>query len=279
MDLKYESLTGYLRGLGRVVVAFSGGVDSSFLLAAAREALGDEAIGITIDSPALPRSELEDAVNLAAQVGARHIIIDSPDIEEEVKRNPVDRCYFCKKIEFGSILEEAHRQGIRYVLDGSNVDDTGDYRPGMAAIKELKVLSPLLELGFTKGEIREYSKRLGLRTWDKPAYACLYSRIPYGSEIKAEDLQRIELSEKFLIKRGFRSSRVRCHDTIARIEVSREETAKLLEEPLRRELTAALKSYGFMYVTIDLEGYRMGSMNEVLDSSKSQPHGKSERSN
>ena len=268
MDSKYESLAGFIRDLGRVAVAFSGGVDSSFLLAAARDALGDEAIGITIDSPALPRSELDDAVSIASQVGARHIIIDSPEIEEEVKRNPVDRCYFCKKIEFGSIMEEAERQGIKYVLDGSNVDDIGDYRPGMAAIKELKVLSPLLELGFTKREIREYSKKLGLPTWDKPAYACLYSRIPYGSEIKTEDLQKIEQSEKFLIKRGFRTSRVRCHDTIARIEVSREETAKLLEEPLRSEITEALKSYGFLYVTIDLEGYRMGSMNEAIEVNK-----------
>ena len=178
MTEKYENLTGLIRKLGRVAVAFSGGVDSAFLLAAAREAIGDNAIGITIDSPALPRSELEDAVNLAALVGAKHIIIDSPEIEEEVKQNPVDRCYFCKKIEFGSILEEAERQGIKFVMDGSNVDDKGDYRPGMAAIKELKVLSPLLEVGFTKKEIREESKRLGLPTWDKPAYACLYSRIP-----------------------------------------------------------------------------------------------------
>jgi len=264
MTEKYEILTANLKKLGRVAVACSGGVDSSFLLAAAREAIGDNAIGITIDSPALPRSELDDAVNLAALVGAKHIIIDSPEIEEEVKQNPVDRCYFCKKIEFGSILEEAERQGIKFVLDGSNVDDKGDYRPGMAAIKELKVLSPLLEVGFTKKEIREESKRLGLPTWDKPAYACLYSRIPYGNEIKVEDLRKIELSEKFLIKKGFRTSRVRCHDTIARIEVGREETVKLMEEPLRSEIITSLKSYGFKYVTIDLEGYRMGSMNEVI---------------
>jgi pyridinium-3,5-biscarboxylic acid mononucleotide sulfurtransferase len=264
MDSKYEKLSGFLRGLGRVAVAFSGGVDSSFLLAAARDALGDDAIGITIDSPALPRSELEDAVNLALQVGARHIIINSPDIEEEVRKNPVDRCYHCKKIEFGSILEEASRLGFSYVLDGSNKDDTGDYRPGMAAVKELKVVSPLLELGFTKQEIRTYSKQMGLPTWDKPAYACLYSRIPYGSEIKQEDLYKIEQSEKFLIKNGFRSSRVRCHGDIARIEVSREETGMLMEEPLRGETIATLKSYGFKYVTIDLEGYRMGSMNEAI---------------
>jgi pyridinium-3,5-biscarboxylic acid mononucleotide sulfurtransferase len=265
MDNKYKSLTDFLRELGRVAVAFSGGVDSSFLLAAAREALGDNAVGITIDSPALPRSELEDAVNLAAQVGAEHIIIDSPDIEEEVRLNPADRCYHCKKFEFGSIVDEAAKMGIPFVLDGSNKDDTADYRPGMAAIQELKVVSPLLQLGFTKKEIRDYSRKLGLPTWDKPAYACLYSRIPYGSEIRIEDLQKIELSEKFLIKRGFRSSRVRCHDTIARIEVGRDETTRLMEEPLRSEMIEALKSYGFKYVTLDMEGYRMGSMNEAID--------------
>lgn len=264
MKDKYSELTGFIGKLGRVSVAFSGGVDSSFLLAVATEVLGEDAVGITIDSPALPRSELEDAVNLAAQVGAKHIIIDSPDIEDAVKSNPADRCYHCKKFEFGSIISEAARLGYKYVLDGSNADDTSDYRPGMAAIKELQVLSPLLELGFTKKEIREYSQKMGLPTWDKPAYACLYSRIPYGSEIKKEDLQKIEISEKFLIKKGFRTSRVRCHGDIARIEVKPGEVHRLTEEPLRSEIVKALKDYGFRYVTLDMEGYRMGSLNEAL---------------
>lgn len=264
MTEKYKKLTVFLRGLGRVAVAFSGGVDSSFLLAAAAEALGNDAVGITIDSPALPRSELEDAVKLAAQVGVRHIIIDSPEIEEAVRKNPADRCYHCKKVEFGSILDEAARLGIVYVLDGSNADDTGDYRPGMAAVKELKVVSPLLELGFTKKEIREHSRLLGLPTWDKPAYACLYSRIPYGSEIREEDLQKVEMSEKYLIKNGFRTSRVRCHGDIARIEVEPHDLSRLMEEPLRSAIVKAIKGYGFRYVTVDIEGYRMGSLNEAL---------------
>ncbi|MFO7575751.1 MAG: ATP-dependent sacrificial sulfur transferase LarE [Bacteroidales bacterium] len=265
MKDKYSELTGFIRKLGRVAVAFSGGVDSSFLLAVATEVLGDDAAGLTIDSPALPRSELEDAVNLAEKIGARHIIIDSPEIEDAVRNNPADRCYHCKKIEFGNIISEAARLGYKYVLDGSNVDDTGDYRPGMAAIRELQVISPLLELGFTKKEIREYSRKMGLPTWDKPAYACLYSRIPYGSEIRKEDLHKIEMSEKFLIKNGFRTSRVRCHGDIARIEVESGEVHKLIEDPFRSTIIKALKEYGFRYVTLDMEGYRMGSLNEALE--------------
>lgn len=264
MNSKYNELAAMLKRLGRVAVAFSGGVDSSFLLAAATRELGDNAVGITIDSPALPRSELEDAINIAALTGSRHIIIDSPDIEEAVRMNPADRCYHCKKTEFGQVIDRARELGAGYVLDGSNADDTSDYRPGMAAVQELKVISPLLELGFTKKEIRELSKQMGLFTWDKPAYACLYSRIPYGSEIKAEDLLKIELSEKFLVKNGFRVSRVRCHGDIARVEVEHALVPRITAEPLRGEVVKALKSYGFRYVTIDLEGYRMGSLNEAL---------------
>lgn len=264
-DGKYDKLADHLKRLGRVAVAFSGGVDSSFLLAAAKEALSaDNTVGITVDSPALPRHELEDAVNLAAGIGARHIILESRDIEDEVRKNPADRCYHCKKFEFGAIIAEASRLGFPHVLDGSNADDTADYRPGTAAVKELEVVSPLLEAGMTKNDIRELSRGMGLPTWDKPAYACLYSRIPYGQEIKVEDLLRIEHSEKFLIKKGFRTSRVRCHGDIARIEVGRGESAKLMEEPLRSELIAVLKGCGFRYVTLDLEGYRMGSLNEAL---------------
>lgn len=261
-DKKYIQLIDYIKSKHKVAVAFSGGVDSTFLLAVAQQALGENAVGITIDSPALPRYELEDAVNLANSIGAKHIILQSDEIEEQVKSNPVNRCYFCKKIEFGSVKDEAARLGYNFILDGSNADDTNDFRPGMEASKELQVLSPLMELGITKEEIRAYSKELGLATWDKPAYACLFSRIPYGTEIKREDLIKIEKSEKYLIDKGFRTVRVRCHSDLARIEVAVNERAKLIEEPLCTEISTTLKSFGFKYVSIDIQGYRMGSFNE-----------------
>lgn len=265
---KYNNLLAALKRLEHVAVAFSGGVDSSFLLAAAKDALGDKAVGITIDSPALPRYELEDAVAIAGLIGARHIIVHSPEIEDEVKLNPVNRCYFCKKVEFGAIIEKAKSLGIRYVLDGSNADDLMDYRPGMNAIKELQVLSPLLEAGLTKAEIRNFSKELNLPTWDKPAYACLFSRIPYGQEIRLEDLEKVEKGEKFFIDKGFRTIRVRCHGELARIEVAIGDRIRLLEEPLASEITQTLKALGFKYVTLDIQGYRMGSFNETIDTAK-----------
>jgi pyridinium-3,5-biscarboxylic acid mononucleotide sulfurtransferase len=260
---KFDKLISDLKNLEKVAIAFSGGVDSSFLLAASKMALGDQVVGITIDSPAIPRYELEDAIKIAKLVKARHIIIKSEEIEEEVKNNPVNRCYFCKKIEFGSVIDEAEKHGIQYVLDGSNADDTKDFRPGMKATSELKVLSPLLENKITKAEIREFSKILGLPTWDKPAYACLFSRIPYGHEIKKEDLIKIEKSEKYLIDKGFRTVRVRCHDDIARIEVQKDDLMKFVQEPFSSEVANTLKSFGFKFITLDLQGYRMGSFNEV----------------
>lgn len=266
---KFDKLLAHLKRLGHVAVAFSGGVDSSFLLAAAKEALGDKAVGITIDSPALPRYELEDAVAIAHLIGVKHIIVQSREIEEQVKLNPLNRCYFCKKTEFGAIREKAKTLGIRYVLDGSNADDLTDYRPGMKAIDELQVLSPLLEAGLTKAEIREFSRNLNLPTWDKPAYACLFSRIPYGQEIRFEDLDKVEKGEKFFIDKGFRTVRVRCHGDLARIEVAAADRIKLIEEPLASEITQRLKSLGFKYVTLDIQGYRMGSLNESIGMIKS----------
>jgi uncharacterized protein len=222
-------------------------------------------VGITIDSPALPRYELDDAISIARMIGVRHIIVKSDNIEEEVKRNPVDRCYFCKKTEFGSVKRVAKDLGIKYVLDGSNVDDLKDYRPGMKAVSELQVLSPLLDAQMTKREIREFSKELNLPTWDKPAYACLFSRIPYGQEIRIEDLDKVEKAEKFLIDRGFRTIRVRCHGDLGRIEVIAADKNKLVMEPLASEITQTFKSYGFKYVTLDIQGYRMGSLNESIN--------------
>lgn len=267
-NLKYNNLLTELKRLEHVAIAFSGGVDSSFLLAAAKEALGDKLVGITIDSPALPRYELEDAIAIAGFVGARHVIVQSREIDDKVKLNPVDRCYFCKKAEFGAIIEKANSLGIKHILDGSNADDLTDYRPGMIAVKELQVLSPLLEVGLTKAEIRDLSRGLNLPTWDKPAYACLFSRIPYGQEIMIEDLDKVEKGEKFFIDKGFRTVRVRCHGDLARIEVAVPDRIKLFNEPLASEITQTLKSIGFKYVTIDIQGYRMGSFNEAIDPAK-----------
>jgi uncharacterized protein len=262
---KFDHLMAQLKSLDRVAVAFSGGVDSSFLLAASKLALGDRAVGITIDSPALPRYELNDAISIARMIGAKHIIVKSDKIGEEIKRNPVNRCYLCKKSEFGSVQQVANDLGIKYVLDGSNVDDLKDYRPGMKAVYELRVLSPLLDAQMTKSDIREFSKKLKLPTWDKPAYACLFSRIPYGQEIRIEDLDKVEKAEKFFIDRGFRTIRVRCHGDLARIEVAAGDRNKLVTEPLASEIVQMLKSFGFKYVTLDIQGYRMGSLNEFIN--------------
>jgi pyridinium-3,5-biscarboxylic acid mononucleotide sulfurtransferase len=261
---KYDSLLSYLRGLEKAVVAFSGGVDSSFLLAASREALHDQVIAITIDSPALARYELTDAESIANQLGVELIVLRSEEIEDEIRMNPENRCYFCKKVEYGTIKEEAERRGIHYVLDGSNVDDLKDVRPGMKARDELNVLSPLLVNGITKQEIRDFSKVLGLHTWNKQAAACLFSRIPYGTEIKLEDLDKIEKAEKFFLDKGFNTIRVRCHNNdLARIEVSKEDRARLLQEPLASEIATTLKAIGFKFITIDLMGYKMGGFNTV----------------
>jgi pyridinium-3,5-biscarboxylic acid mononucleotide sulfurtransferase len=261
---KYHQLLSYLKGMGKVAVAFSGGVDSSFLLAAVKIALGDHAVGITIASPALPVYELEDAKHIAQLIGIRHVIIQSDEIEDSVINNPVNRCYFCKKEEYGIIKEEAAKLGISHVIDGSNADDMKDYRPGMKARDEIQVSSPLQKIGMTKDEIRQFSKTLELPTWDKPAYACLFSRIPYGQKINMDDLAKIEKAEKFFIDHGFRTVRVRCHNDLARIEVASSDIEKLLQEPFKSDIITTLKSAGFTYITIDLQGYRLGSLNETV---------------
>jgi pyridinium-3,5-biscarboxylic acid mononucleotide sulfurtransferase len=260
---KYLHLLHTLRAYQKIAVAFSGGVDSSFLLAASKMAVGDNAIGITVDSPALPRYELEEAQNLARLLDIKHIVLHSEEIEEEVANNPVNRCYFCKKTEYGNIKKEAAKLGIYHVLDGSNADDLKDYRPGMKARDEIQVSSPLQEAGITKEEIRQFSKVMNLPTWDKQAAACLFSRIPYGERIKVEDLEKIEKAEKFFIDHGFKTIRVRCHKNLARIEVTPSDIEKLLQEPLRNEVLTTLKSFGFHFITIDLQGYRLGSFNET----------------
>jgi uncharacterized protein len=264
IDEKYRRLLEIIRAQESVAVAFSGGVDSSFLCHAAAAALGPRAIAVTIVSPMLPRSEIDCAVSIARKVGIVHILVEEGEIDEEVAANPRERCYFCKKLEFGAILAAAKKRGIHAVLDGSNLDDLGDYRPGLKALEELRVISPLRQAGLTKAEIRELSRRFDLPTWDKPAFACLASRIPYGERIDKEKLARIEKAEDTLRAAGFRQFRVRSHGDIARIEVAPEERRYFFDERTLDSVSRSLKSYGFLYVAFELEGYAMGNMNRAL---------------
>jgi uncharacterized protein len=264
IDEKYRRLLKLIARRGSAAVAFSGGVDSSFLCHAAVAALGEKAIAVTIVSPMLPQSEINSAKSTAMKIGITHIFIEEMGIDEEVAANPRERCYFCKKIEFGAIIQAAQKRGITTVLDGSNADDPGDYRPGLKALEELRILSPLREAGLTKAEIRELSRRFDLPTWDKPAFACLASRIPYGERIDREKLARIEKAEEALGAAGFRQFRVRSHGDIARIEVAPEERRRFFDEALLDRLSQAVKSCGFLYAAFELEGYVMGSMNRTV---------------
>jgi len=261
---KYQELLAILRSLGSVVVAFSGGVDSTFLLYAARQVLGDRVVAFTMYAPYHACWEIEEAVELARKLQVKHVTRREKKILPKVENNPPDRCYWCKKALFEEILDFARREGLAWVVDGTNADDSNDYRPGLRALRELGVRSPLLEAGFTKKEIRAVSRELSLPTWDKPAYACLLSRIPYGQQIKVEDLERVEKAELYIRSLGFRVVRVRIHGELARIEVAPSERKKFFQLQLLDELVGYFKNIGFRYVTLDLEGYRMGSLNEVL---------------
>ncbi|MDR0760601.1 MAG: ATP-dependent sacrificial sulfur transferase LarE [Treponema sp.] len=261
---KYERLLGIITERKSAAVAFSGGVDSSFLCYAATAALGNRAIAVTIASPMLPQSERDWATRIAGQTGIEHVWIDEDEIDEAVAANSGQRCYFCKKLEFGRILEEARKRGITAVLDGSNRDDLLDYRPGLKALEELGVFSPLREAGLTKAEVRELSRRFALPTWDKQAFACLASRIPYGERIDRDKLIRVEKAEDYLRDRGFRQFRVRSHGDIARIEVAPEERRRFFDGALADQISQALKSQGFLFVALELEGYVMGSLNRIL---------------
>lgn len=263
-SLKYNQLLVTIRELKTAAVAFSGGVDSTFLAYAAQEALGDKAIAITVDSPYIPRWEIDEAKELAETIGIRHEIVRVESVDESIINNPADRCYLCKKLVFKKILETAQANGYEYVMDGSNFDDTKDYRPGMLALKELNIQSPLLVNEWTKQEIRSASKAVDLDTHDKPAYACLLTRIPYNTQITSEDLRKIEASEVYMMSKGFRAVRVRCHGDLARIEVAREDRKKLFNEDLLDEISDKLKAIGFTYVTFEAAGYKMGSLNQDI---------------
>jgi uncharacterized protein len=264
-DAKLAACVEMIRSMGRVVVAFSAGVDSTLLLALAVEALGPEnvlaAVGV---SPSLPAEELQAARRIAEQIGAELVEVPTGELDDpRYAANPAERCYFCKHDLFGRLGELAGRRGFGVILSGANADDTGDFRPGMRAGEELGVRSPLLDAGLTKAEIRRISQRMNLPTWDKPAMACLASRVPYGQPITAQRLGRIEQAERALHELGFGQVRVRDHDQVARIEVPAEDLPRLLE--LRIEAAAAMKRAGYAYATMDLLGFRSGSANEVLE--------------
>jgi uncharacterized protein len=260
---KYQKLLDFIAKKGKAAVAFSGGVDSSFLCRAAHEALGENAVAVTVVSPMLSKRELDDAKTVARRIGIEHILVEENVIDEKVAENPKNRCYFCKKLEFGAIIAAARERGIDTVFDGTNIDDEYDYRPGLKALSELGVLSPLREVKLSKTEIRELSRLAGIPVWNKPAFACLASRVPYGDKITEGILRKIERGEEVLRAYGFEQFRLRAHDDVARIEVAKNERGKFFDEQVLDEISQKIKALGFTFAALELEGYKMGNLNSA----------------
>ena len=265
LQLKLDNLKQYIAGLGSLAVGFSGGVDSSLLTAVAHEVLGDRLIAVTGADASVPEREVNEATVFCKERGIRHIVCKVDPLKEEgYRNNSPDRCYFCKHGIFTEVKKIADENGIEYMAEGSNIDDIGDYRPGLRAAAELNVKSPLREAVLSKSEIRTISRALGLPTWSKPAYACLASRFVYGEEITEEKLHMIDQAEQFLIEHGFLEERVRMHGNIARIEVPPADIPRLADDGIREAVYDKFREIGFLFVTLDLKGYRLGSMNATL---------------